>query len=251
MAKILSGVETIAKAEIFTKTDIADKILDPYLENMKERAEAALQNYADMGSTYVAKALEMSLKATSAYKGILEEWEQNSQEASQETDRVATASKHLANALETLWHRVEKLNISTGTPTLPNANNMVNDAYVSGNGRSFVGAASHVTPINDGFIANPADEGLIGKRGGWVHTLVNNMYSMLSDMHSNGNMGLNVNGSLTLTSNGNSIDIINALRNDPVLVREITSMIFRQGRINSFGGRSDHPYNDGSRNTYI
>ena len=251
MAKILSGVETIAKAEIFTKTDIADKILDPYLENMKERAEAALQNYADMGSTYVAKALEMSLKATSEYKGILNEWEQNSQAASQETDRVATASKHLANALETLWHRVEKLNISNGTPTLPNANNMVNDAYVSGNGRSFVGAASHVTPINDGFIANPADEGLIGKRGGWVHTLVNNMYSMLSDMHSNGNMGLNVNGSLTLTSNGNSIDIINALRNDPVLVREITSMIFRQGRINSSGGRGDHPYNDGSRNTYI
>ena len=251
MAKILSGVETIAKAEIFTKTDIADKILDPYLENMKERAEAALQNYADMGSTYVAKALEMSLKATSAYKGILDAWEQNSQEASQETDRVATASRHLANALEMLWRRVENLNISNRMPTLPNARNMVNDAYVSGNGRSFFGAASHVTPINDGFIANPADEGLIGKRGGWVHTLVNNMYSMLSDMHRNGNMGLNVNGSLTLTSNGNSIDIINALRNDPVLVREITSMIFRQGRINSFGGRGDHPYNDGSRNTYI
>ena len=74
--------------------------------------------------------------------------------------------------------------------------------------------------------------------------LVNNLGNKATDMNAN------INGTLKISSNGQQIDIIEALRNDPQAVKELAQMIFRQGTINSNGGRSSHPINDGNRNTY-
>lgn len=62
------------------------------------------------------------------------------------------------------------------------------------------------------------------------------------------NLKLNVDGNINI--GGHSVDIVQAIQNDPSVAREIAAIVFRQGTINGNGGRSSHPINDGNRNTY-
>lgn len=243
MQSLLSAVESVTGEQIRENADFAIRTFDALMVNFTARAEKSYEEYEKNVGVLVAKAVTYWGQATASLENLLTEGLGTANGMDQATQRAATAVDSFATAVEAAIGRINGSGGGRGS---------VNDAYIAGNGHSMFGTASKVTPINDGYVTNPADEGLIGKSGGWVDKLVNGMYTMLAEMYSgrgNGNLNLNINGSLRLESNGQSIDLISILRNDPVLTREITSMVLRQAQINNLGGKANNPINNGGRNT--
>lgn len=242
MQRLLSAVEQIKGEEIREGADFAVETFNAMLENFKQRAENAYNEYSKHREEMIETITGNWALATEKTKDFLTSAQNNANNLDQVTGEAAQAISNFTDALR------NATNLING-----GGSGSVNDAYIAGNGHSMFGTASKVTPINDGYVTNPADEGLIGKSGGWVDKLINGIYTMVSEMYNGGgrgNMSLNVNGSLRLESNGQSIDLISELRNNPLLVREITAMIFRQGSMNMNGGKGKHPWNDDSGNTY-
>ena len=65
-----------------------------------------------------------------------------------------------------------------------------------------------------------------------------------SQSHTNGvntpqNVNLNITGRLELTSGGQSVDIMQEIQNNPLLVRRLTEMIITQMNSNRNGGKSE------------
>jgi hypothetical protein len=253
---IRSAVERITGEEIQEKADFAVTTFNAMMANFEERAKNAHEEYAKNRQVYIDKAIEFWTQATAKTENMLTSAVGNVDAAQEASQRVAQAADSFANTLEQVTKRMTAL--LNGPNGLPSSVHMAgsvpvvsNDAYIAGNGRRFGGAASTVVPINDGFIANPADEGLIGKKGGWVDKLINGMYTMLSDMYRGGGSSININGSLRLESNGQSIDIIKALENDPMAQRYLAGVLLRQVTINNLGGKANNPINNGNRNAFV
>lgn len=118
--------------------------------------------------------------------------------------------------------------------------------------------AKKTTKINDGMVelAQPhKDDTLIAaKNGGPFDKLFNGVFS---EVKSIGNyisqndgpiggslkldsMNININGKLDLSSNGKSIDIMNELRNNPLLLRALTQMLANEISKNMNGGRTQN-----------
>lgn len=265
MQRILSGVETIAASEIKTGADAAVSTFVDMLANMEQRAENAYNEYLKNRETLLSTAMENWKKATAETTDFLTNSVNATNDMANITNRAVGSISAFTIAIEEATARINSHKgdsgvygpaVSNGMLTDPvdkadGANSNVNDVYVSGNGRSFGGTASQIIPLNDGFIANPADEGLIGKKGGWVDKLVNGMYSMLSSMYNGGSSNINISGSLRLESNGQSLDIIKMIENDPMAQRYLSGMLLRQVTINNLGGKANNPINNGNRNAFV
>ena len=52
-------------------------------------------------------------------------------------------------------------------------------------------------------------------------------------------INVNLNGRLELSSGGQSVDVLNVIRQDPMLMRQLTEMIVRQMNNNANGGKND------------
>ena len=244
MQSLLSAVERVTGEEIQEKADFAVTTFNALMANFTARAQKAHEEYAKNRDALIKKATDYWYEATMSMDDLLSSALGNANSMDQATEQAASAVNHFAEAVENATRRIN--GGSSGS------SGSVNDAYIAANGHPMFGRASNVTPINDGYVTNPADEGLIGKSGGWVDKLINGIYTMVRDMYngrSGGNMNLNINGALRLESNGQSIDLITILRNDPMLTRELTSMVLRQAQINNLGGKADNPINNGGRNT--
>lgn len=111
--------------------------------------------------------------------------------------------------------------------------NVINDGIVD------VGRG--VTPIE----ANPKDTAIFAKDGGPFDKLFNDTFGKvnaieknLNNSNSSNKIDVNINGRLELTSNGQSVDLMNVLRSDPLLLRKLTEMITNQINSQANGGKS-------------
>ena len=158
--------------------------------------------------------------------------------------------------------------------------NTMNDGVVSSNGNSMITAASNVTPIHDGSVqlakSDPKDTALFAKAGGPFDTLFNGIFAKINevsnilpknleyimplakvvDSFSNSKytpnndsikidtIKIELNGKLELSgSNGQSVDILSELQNNPILLRSLTQLIGEAINKNINGGKST--YNGG------
>ena len=152
-----------------------------------------------------------------------------------------------------------------------------NDSIVSSNGSSMLTFASNITPINDGSVqlaqSDPQDVALFAKTGGPFDTLFNGIFAKINEIsnvlprsmeyimplerifneisHSKGTANnskiqidtvkIELNGKLELSnSNGQSIDIINEIKNNPILLRTLTQLISETMEKNINGGKSTY-----------
>ena len=151
------------------------------------------------------------------------------------------------------------------------------DGVFSANGTSMLTAASNVTPINDGSVqlaqSDPQDVALFAKTGGPFDTLFNGIFAKINEISSvlprsmeyimplervfneisyskdtanNSKIQMEpikliIEGRLDLgNSNGQSVDIINEVRNNPILLRTLTQLISESMMKNINGGKSTY-----------
>lgn len=149
------------------------------------------------------------------------------------------------------------------------------DGVLKADGQSMAVAASKVTPINDGEIAttDPQDVALFAKTGGPFDTLFNGIFAKINEIssvlprsmeyimplerilneinHSKSTANnskiqidtvkIELNGKLELSnSNGQSVDIINEVKNNPILIRTLTQLISESMMKNINGGKSTY-----------
>lgn len=157
---------------------------------------------------------------------------------------------------------------SYGPPTMP-------DGIVSALGNPMSVAASKVTPIHDGTVAttDPQDHAIFAKTGGPFDTLFNGIFAKINEIssvlprsmeyimplerifneisHSKGTannskiqiepLKIELNGKLELNnSNGQSVDIINEVKNNPILLRTLTQLISESINKTINGGKSTY-----------
>lgn len=153
------------------------------------------------------------------------------------------------------------------------------DGVLSSNGSSMLTSASNITPIHDGSVqiakSDPKDTALFAKTGGPFDTLFNGIFTKINEISSvlpksmeyvmpmsminafnrvanskdTANDGtikidtvkIELNGKLELTSgNGQSIDIIKEIQNNPMLLRSLSEMISESINKNINGGKSTY-----------
>lgn len=137
------------------------------------------------------------------------------------------------------------------------------DGFVESNGQPMFTRANNITPIQDGSVkiakSDPHDTALFAKSGGPFDTLFNGVFSKVDKIHSVIENKNNINdstftpkkisvdkikvelgGKLELTSDGQSVDIIKELNNNPLLLRSISRMLSEQLSKAFNGGRKEN-----------
>ena len=125
------------------------------------------------------------------------------------------------------------------------------DGIVNNNNKPIVSSASNVTKINDGLVqSDPKDVAIFAKEGGVIGNFLNDLYN---DVHSanSGTISLDtvnvtISGSLDLSSGGQSINIINELQTNPMLLRSLSRMLAQQISSAMNGGRGTSSIGIGS-----
>lgn len=127
------------------------------------------------------------------------------------------------------------------------------DGFAEGNGNSMLTTASKVTPINDGSVklakSHPQDSALFAKAGGPFDTLFNKVFAKVDNIYNSlaGNGGstqsiapiqLNVSGELNLKSDGQSVDLLGMIQNNPSFLATMSQMIVTQLSRNVNGGKT-------------
>lgn len=119
----------------------------------------------------------------------------------------------------------------------------IEDGIIANSNKPMVTQASNVTKINDGLVkSDPKDVAIFAKEGGVIGNFLDNLYS---DVHSSmgGNsmhfdtIKVEMSGSLDLSSGGQSVDIINEIQNNPILLRSLSRMLAQQISASMNGGR--------------
>lgn len=156
-------------------------------------------------------------------------------------------------------------------------NSAFKDGVLSSNGSSMLTSASNITPINDGSVqlakSDPKDTALFAKTGGPFDTLFNGIFAKINEVSSvlpksleyimplsrvisnfsnskdttnNGTIKIDtvkieLNGKLELSnSNGQNINLINEIKNNPMLLRSLSELISESINKNINGGKSTY-----------
>lgn len=127
----------------------------------------------------------------------------------------------------------------------------VRDGIVTNNNKPIVSQATNVTKINDGLVqSDPKDVAIFAKEGGVIGNFLDKLYN---DVHSSMGGGIQsdtinvqISGSLDLSSGGQSVDIINELQNNPILLRALSRMLSEQLSNALNGGRGSLPISIGN-----
>lgn len=142
---------------------------------------------------------------------------------------------------------------SNNTPIISNASNVtpIHDGIVTNNNKPIVSQVTNVTKINDGLVqSDPKDVAIFAKEGGVIGNFLDKLYN---DVHSSMGGGIQSNtinvqisGSLDLSSGGQSVNIINELQNNPILLRALSRMLSEQLSNALNGGRGSLPISIGN-----
>ena len=103
-----------------------------------------------------------------------------------------------------------------------------------------------VTKVNDSIIeSDPKDVAIFAKEGGTIGKLVADLDEKLNSLNGGtihlDTINVQISGSLDLSSGGQSVDIINELQNNPILLRALSRMLSEQLSNALNGGRGSLP----------
>lgn len=127
----------------------------------------------------------------------------------------------------------------------------VKDGIINNGNAPIVSSTTNVTKINDGLVqADPKDVAIFAKEGGVIGNFLNDLYN---DVHSSNSgsikldtINVSISGSLDLSSGGQSVNIINELQNDPILLRALSRMLAEHISKSMNGGRGNSNLSIGS-----
>lgn len=127
----------------------------------------------------------------------------------------------------------------------------VKDGIINNGNAPIVSSTTNVTKINDGLVqADPKDVAIFAKEGGVIGNFLNDLYN---DVHSSNSgsikldtINVSISGSLDLSSGGQSVNIINELQNDPILLRSLSRMLAEHISKSMNGGRGNSNLSIGS-----
>ena len=131
-------------------------------------------------------------------------------------------------------------------------NNYMRDGIINNNNKPIVSHATNVTKINDGLVqSDPKDVAIFAKEGGVIGNFLDKLYN---DVHSAmggrsiqlDTINIQISGSLDLSSGGQSVNIINELQNNPILLRTLSRMLTEQLSKALNGGRGSLPMSIGN-----
>ena len=138
--------------------------------------------------------------------------------------------------------------IKKDNPPLPLASppmQPINDGIVRGKN------APIVTKVNDSIIeSDPKDVAIFAKEGGTIGKLVADLDEKLNSLNGGtihlDTINVQISGSLDLSSGGQSVNIINELQNNPILLRALSRMLSEQLSNALNGGRGSLPISIGN-----
>lgn len=142
---------------------------------------------------------------------------------------------------------------SVKIPFKPQENNVLTNPWTTQVDDGIVRGknAPIVTKVNDSIVkSDPKDVAIFAKEGGVIGNFLNDLYN---DVHSanSGTISLDtvnvtISGSLDLSSGGQSVNIINELQTNPMLLRSLSRMLAQQISSAMNGGRGTLPMEIGS-----
>ena len=134
----------------------------------------------------------------------------------------------------------------------------IKDGVINNNNSPIMAQANKITKVQDGmgsFVqSDPKDTALFAKDGGPFDTLFNGVFSKINSLYdaysghqstsfnaNNGALKVEINGRLELSSGGQSVNIINEIQNNPLLIRALSRMLSEQLSKAFNGGRGTSP----------
>lgn len=117
------------------------------------------------------------------------------------------------------------------------------DFITSSNGKSMLTNGKNVTQIHDGLVqSDPKDVAIFAKEGGPIGKFLNDL---TADVHTalgnggmnGGKMNIELSGKLELSSGGQTINILEEMKNNPLFVRNLTQLLVENLSQSKNGGR--------------
>ena len=283
MQDILSAVEGVKGEEIAEKANLAAATYEEMLNAYTERTRIAHENYAAHRDKYIEETKKGMDEATSAFHDYIGIFDNGNKSVEESVKNIESSANNIGVALSDTAIIIAEANAKIAaahglkyvTPKFTqilkknnneeSAVNRVNnktsvklspwttqkDGIISGNNKPIVSAASNITKINDGLVqSDPKDVAIFAKEGGVIGNSLNDLYN---DVHSanSGTISLDtvnvtISGSLDLSSGGQSVNIINELQTNPMLLRSLSRMLAQQISSAMNGGRGTSSIGIGS-----
>lgn len=261
-------------------TELQAKISDAlvasgeYYENQQERYEQQLEENEKINE-WRETVGGLWDEATNAFEAFKSDTTDPTVSAAKALDHISKVMDSVLRSVNSIAQQLQaEINNANGEEGQLNS---IEDGVMSSNGSSMLTSASNITPINDGSVqlaqSDPQDIALFAKTGGPFDTLFNGIFAKINEIsnvlprsmeyimplerifneinHSKGTANnskiqiepikLIIEGKLDLgNSNGQSVDIINEVRNNPILLRTLTQLISESMEKNINGGKSTY-----------
>ena len=264
MQDILSAVEGVKGEEIAEKANLAAATYEEMLNAYTERTRIANESYAEHRDKYIEETNKGMAAATAAFKDYIGIFNEGNKDVEESVKNIESSANNISVALNDTANIIAQANtqiaaahgLEYATPKFTqflkkNKEKQVDDGIISGNNSPIVSAASNVTKINDGLVqSDPKDVAIFAKEGGVIGNFLNDLYN---DVHSanSGTISLDtvnvtISGSLDLSSGGQSVNIINELQTNPMLLRSLSRMLAQQISSAMNGGRGTSSIGIGS-----
>ena len=268
MQDILSAVEGVKGEEIAEKANLAAATYEEMLNAYTERTRIANESYAEHRDKYIEETNKGMAAATAAFKDYIGIFNEGNKDVEESVKNIESSANNISVALNDTANIIAQANtqiaaahgLEYATPKFTQflkkneekrRTTKVDDGIISGNNSPIVSAASNVTKINDGLVqSDPKDVAIFAKEGGVIGNFLNDLYN---DVHSanSGTISLDtvnvtISGSLDLSSGGQSVNIINELQTNPMLLRSLSRMLAQQISSAMNGGRGTSSIGIGS-----
>ena len=268
MQDILSAVEGVKGEEIAEKANLAAATYEEMLNAYTERTRIANESYAEHRDKYIEETNKGMAAATAAFKDYIGIFNEGNKDVEESVKNIESSANNISVALNDTANIIAQANtqiaaahgLEYATPKFTQflkkneekrRTTQVDDGIISGNNSPIVSAASNVTKINDGLVqSDPKDVAIFAKEGGVIGNFLNDLYN---DVHSanSGTISLDtvnvtISGSLDLSSGGQSVNIINELQTNPMLLRSLSRMLAQQISSAMNGGRGTSSIGIGS-----
>ena len=278
MQTVIDYLAKMTGEENLQKTMIGQELSEDRKESYDIRLQKAHQNFIDNFETYVTNARDGMHLANEKFSDYIEMWQNNEQAQGPGLDQINAATSNIASALGDTANVIATANqkiadsidrakfgasgvsgydetpynmsIYSAGSKIPKPKWM-SDGIVTNNNKPIVTQATNVTKINDGLVqSDPKDVAIFAKEGGVIGNFLDNLYN---DVHSSMGGGIQldtinvqISGSLDLSSGGQSVNIINELQNNPILLRTLSRMLSEQLSKALNGGRGSLPISIGN-----
>lgn len=263
-AKIIEKAnENMAKAEVVRKNEIGENKPTGY-NKVKEQSEASYTGkglhhvnegeVVDITAPFTQRILTRGQKLGNEYNGgnpyTKKSWWSSKIKWTEEGAKAYNSFIDKENGVSTVSEN--KSVAKTKRTQIPSAyqnadswsrdagQNMGDGIISSNNNQPMISRADKVTKINDGLVkSDPKDVAIFAKEGGvignFIADLYNDIHSMKNDYR---NVTIHMDGRLELMSeNGQSVNLVSALQNDPNALREVARMLFEHEDGSNNGGR--------------